>query len=168
MIIIGFGANLDGAHGAPEETFQHALEAIMKRGIRIVGTSSVWKTSPVDTDEAQDWYTNAVIAVETEAAAEELLAILLDIETEFGRIRTTRNAARSIDLDLICYHDEIINVDDTLIVPHPRMHERGFVLLPLKEIAPDWTHPVGEWTIDELIERLPADQLAEKPEEQRA
>lgn len=162
MIVIGFGANLSGRYGAPEETFQHALAALSAQGISVLQSSSLWKTSPVGTADEQDWYTNAVIEVETAKSGMDILTILLDIEAEFGRVRSIRNAARSIDLDLICYHDEIMDDQDRLVVPHPRMHERGFVLLPLQEIAPEWVHPVSGVAIEALVSQLPDDQQAER------
>lgn len=168
MIVIAFGANMDGVHGAPHKTFQKALEALKQAGLRVEHCSSLWDTSPVGTDEAQPRYTNAVFSVETDLAPKELLNLLMEVEANFGRKRTTRNAPRSIDLDLICYHDLVLNEGDDLILPHPRMEGRAFVLLPLQDIAPDWRHPVSDIALSELIAALPKDQEARKLEDAAA
>ncbi len=88
------------------------------------------------------------------------LAALHQIEREFGRVRGVRNAARAIDLDLIAYGDKVTRGETVPLLPHPRMHERAFVLLPLREIAPRWYHPFLGRTVDQLIERLPRNQVA--------
>ena len=94
-----------------------------------------------------------------------MFGILQDIETKFGRIRTTKNEARTLDLDLIAYADMVTGweygTDSNLILPHPRMNERGFVLLPLQEICPNWYHPVLNISLDELIAKLdPSQQIS--------
>ena len=98
--------------------------------------------------------------MEIDLPADELLTLMLGIEADFGRVRTSRNAPRILDLDLIAYHDRVIKQDDFLIVPHPRMHERGFVLNPLREIAKNWVHPVSGLSIEALVATLPAGQEA--------
>ncbi len=171
MIFIAFGANLPGQAGQPQDTYEAALAAMEKAGIHITARSSLWQTAPVDVPDEQPDYTNAVVAVETELPPQALLETLLAIEQEFGRVRTFKNAAKSIDLDLIAYEGQVLGDPDRpekLIVPHPRMHGRAFVLLPLKEIAPNWTHPVSEKTLNDLIRALPADQRAEKLEDRDA
>lgn len=161
MIIIGFGANLDSKHGNPTETYEHVLLQLSENNIQIVNTSSLWSTSPVGTQEDQPWYTNAVISVETDKSPQDLLACLLAIEKQIGRERLYRNAPRVVDLDLLDYNGELINSDD-LILPHPRMHERLFVLEPLKEINPDWSHPVTGRSLEDLRGDIPDDQKIEK------
>ncbi len=160
MILIAYGANLPGRFGQPWETYGVAKDALTKNGIRILAESSLWETSPVGTPDEQPWYTNAVLSVDTALPAQALLEALLAIEQAFGRVRTFRNAAKTIDLDLIAYRDQIIGNEPHLIVPHPRMHERAFVLKPLEEIAPDWTHPLTGYSLSQLIKNLPADQEA--------
>lgn len=160
MILVAFGANLPGRHGAPTQTFQAALSALEDNGVHVVQTSSLWETSPVGTPDEQPWYVNAVLEVETDLMPRALLELLLSVETQFGRVRTFKNAAKSIDLDLIAYHDEIIREGETLIVPHPRMDGRAFVLLPMQEIASDWVHPASGKNLSDLIAVLPEDQEA--------
>ena len=126
--------------------------------MEIVKASRVWLTAPVPASD-QPWYHNQIIEVETKLSPIALLEALQNIEKNFGRVRAARNAPRVIDLDLIAYHDEILDRPE-LIVPHPRMHERAFVLLPLQEIAPGWTHPVSGTALATLIGALPADQEA--------
>lgn len=165
MIFIAFGANLPGKAGVPQNTYEAALEAMEAAGIHIAARSSLWQTSPVGVPDEQPDYINAVISVKTELPPQALLESLLAIEQDFGRVRTFKNAAKSIDLDLIAYDDKILgdtNKPEELIVPHPRMQERAFVLLPLQEIAPDWVHPLSKKALKELIEALPADQEARK------
>ena len=164
MIYIALGANLPSRFGTPAETLQAAKAAMVQAGIKIVAESSVWLTAPVPYDPNVPDYHNSVIAIETDLMAEALLELLLSVEADFGRVRTFKNAPRLLDLDLIAYHDEIIRKREKLIVPHPRMDDRAFVILPLQEIAPDWVHPVAQKTVNELVLALPEDQEAQKLE----
>jgi len=109
----------------------------------------------------QPWFVNGVVAVETFLPPAELLGLLHDVEAEFGRTRNIRNEARILDLDLIAYDDRIMNEPNSLILPHPRLHERVFVLLPLADIDPTWHHPITGAAVADLIDALPAGQQAE-------
>ena len=160
MILIALGANLPSRYGTPEDTLKAAIEAMQARGIDVVAQSSVWLTAPVPVSD-QPWFRNAVIRVETSLKTRELMRVLHDVEAEFGRVRMKRNEARVLDLDLLAYNDEIIN-EDGFIVPHPRMHDRAFVLKPLQEVGEGWKHPVLQRFIDDLISNLPKDQEIEK------
>lgn len=157
MIYIALGANLSGRFEGPEFALREAARVLSGRSIDIAGRSGLWLSAPVPASD-QPWYRNAVIAARTEAEPMELLHILQDVEADFGRVRTVRNAPRVLDLDLIAYHDRIIREGEDLIVPHPRMHERGFVLRPLAQLDPGWVHPVSGRRIDDLIATLPAGQ----------
>jgi 2-amino-4-hydroxy-6-hydroxymethyldihydropteridine diphosphokinase len=108
----------------------------------------------------QPWYVNAVAAIETDLTPEQLLALLHEVEAEFGRVRGLVNAPRLIDLDLLAYGREIRG-EGAPILPHPRLHQRAFVLRPLFDIAPDWVHPLSRMTLAEMIEDLPQDQTIE-------
>ena len=158
MIIIAYGANLPSHAGAPQETFAAAKGALQACGIIVTAESSLWETAPVGTDGGQPWYINAVLAVETDLLPLDLLKTMGAVEAQFGRIRTIKNAARPIDLDFIDYDGRIISDAPGLILPHPRMHERAFVLKPLEEIAPNWVHPVSGLALAQLIHDLPTDQ----------
>ncbi|MCC6598933.1 MAG: 2-amino-4-hydroxy-6-hydroxymethyldihydropteridine diphosphokinase [Alphaproteobacteria bacterium] len=155
MIIIGLGANLPSRFGGPDETLAAAKEKIENFDIRIVKSSRVWVTAPVPASD-QPLYRNAVLVVETPLAPEALIEVLQGIERDFGRVHAERNAARLLDLDVLAYNDFIME-DEALTLPHPRMHERGFVLRPLHEIAPGWVHPVLGVGLEALIARLPAE-----------
>ncbi|MDD3444951.1 MAG: 2-amino-4-hydroxy-6-hydroxymethyldihydropteridine diphosphokinase [Zavarzinia sp.] len=138
-----------------------AREALEMRGdMRIRAASRLWETAPVPVSD-QPWYVNAVFRVETELSPTEMLAALHEIEAAFGRVRRERWEARVLDLDLLSYGDLIIDGDQLreLVLPHPRMAERAFVLLPLAEIAPDWRHPGTGVAIADLVAGLPSDQL---------
>lgn len=165
MILIALGANLPSQFGTPAQTIEKAYEALEEKGICIIAKSRIWLTAPVPFDPDQDWYHNSVIAVETGLNAHDLLDLMLGIEKEFGRVRTIKNAPRLLDLDLIAYHDEIIKDGDRLIVPHPRMHERLFVLKPLEDISDNWSHPVSGQTISKMLHDIPKDQEAKPLEE---
>lgn len=158
MILIGLGSNLTSVHGDSRATIDAALNHLAAVGINVIAQSSYWKTAPVPISD-QNWYVNAVIKVETTLAPDQLLAKLHEIEAEFGRVRKLRNEARPIDLDLLDYNG-LISTDSALMLPHPRMHERAFVLLPLQEIAPEWVHPASHETIPALISVLPPEQAA--------
>lgn len=164
MILIALGANLPGPHGGPRDTILAAHGALAGCNARILTSSRIWLTAPVPVSD-QPWYHNQVVAVETDLKPLALLETLQDIERAFGRQqRAERNAARILDLDLIAYHDEIVDRPE-LIIPHPRAHERAFVLLPLREIAPEWVHPVLKTPLPVLLAALPEGQEVNAPEE---
>ena len=105
----------------------------------------------------QPWYVNGVAEVATALDPTALLAVLHEIEREFGRERRELNAARVMDLDIVAY-GRLVRTDPPPILPHPRMADRAFVLLPLQEIASGWVHPVLGLSVEELVARLPAGQ----------
>jgi 2-amino-4-hydroxy-6-hydroxymethyldihydropteridine diphosphokinase len=133
---VGIGANLGDARA-------NVLDAIGRLsrlpGARLVQASSLYRTAPIDS--SGDDYVNAVAALDTELGAHALLQALFAIEQAHGRERPYRNAPRTLDLDLLLYGDDIIDDAPTLIVPHPRMHERAFVLAPLADVAPGLVIP---------------------------
>lgn len=160
LIFIGLGANLPSAEfGAPRKTLEAAITAMEARTIAVAARSSFYETAPVPESD-QPWFVNSVVRVETELKPPELLDVLLEIEVRFGRRRSARNAPRVLDLDLLAYGTILTGPDAYPVLPHPRMHERAFVLLPLAEIAPDWRHPGNLMSVAELIERLPTGQTA--------
>jgi len=135
LAYVGSGANLGDAR-ANERDALARLDAYP--GCRLHAASGCWRTAPVDS--SGDDYINAVAAVDTELDPHALLAALMDIERAHGRERPYRNAPRTLDLDLLLVGDAVIDTP-TLVMPHPRMHERAFVLAPLLEIAPDIVIP---------------------------
>ncbi len=153
MIGIALGANLPSRFGEPVGTLQAAKAALLERGVAVTNESRTYLTEPVPKSD-DPWYHNEVVAVETVLGPEDLLAMLHAIEAEFGRVRTVKNAPRLLDLDLISYHDVIVE-SEVVTVPHPRMHTRAFVLYPLQEIAPTWVHPVSQTPVSDLIAALP-------------
>lgn len=162
-ILIAFGANLPTEeYGAPAQTLKAALQRLSRDGdISIDLVSSFYETAPVPISD-QPWYVNGVARISTGLSAHDLLERLHEVEAEFGRVRRERNAARVIDLDLIAYGRELVCEEGGIQVPHPRMAERAFVLLPLRDVARDWVHPVLGRTVDDLVAGLPADQQIRK------
>jgi len=136
LAYIGLGANL----GQPDRQVRTALAALATvPGTRLLAASSLYRSAPLGVPE-QPEFTNAVAAIETTLGARPLLEALLAIEARFGRTRESAGAARTLDLDLLLYGERTIE-EPGLVVPHPRMHERAFVLVPLLEIAPDASIP---------------------------
>lgn len=158
MILLGLGANLPHpAYGPPRETLEAALAAIEAAGA-IVARRSPWFRTPPWPPSDQPWYVNGVAQLETDLKPGSLMTLLHGVEREFGRTRGRRNEARVLDLDLLAYGERISAPGEQPELPHPRLADRGFVLLPLASIAPDWRHPVSGETLAVLIERLPASE----------
>ena len=158
MILIGLGANLPSAVGGPQQTLEAALARIEAAGVHIVAHSRWYRTAPVPVSD-QPWFVNGVARVETVLDPPALLRVLRGVEREFGRRRTVPNAARTLDLDIIDYDNRVEDTPE-LILPHPRVQDRAFVLLPLAEVAPEWRHPTLGQTVKILISALPAAQKA--------
>jgi 2-amino-4-hydroxy-6-hydroxymethyldihydropteridine diphosphokinase len=157
-ILIAVGANLPSPEfGLPRGTCEAALKELSQRRLHIVRRSRWFETAPIPASD-QPWYVNGVAAVATDLSPEDLLTLLHDVERRFGRQRRELNAARILDLDIAAYGDLVRN-DPPPILPHPRMHERAFVLLPLADVAPDWRHPADGRPLSELIRALPPGQL---------
>ena len=165
MIYIGLGANLPSRFGGPEETIYKAYEELERNDLKIVKRSHIWFTAPVPFHPDHPWYRNSVVAVSTQKTPLSLMRTLLQIESDLGRVRIHKNAPRKIDLDLLSY-DSLCAKTPDLTVPHARMHERAFVLNPLKEIDPDWRHPETGEHIDDLLARVPSEQQATRQQEQ--
>jgi 2-amino-4-hydroxy-6-hydroxymethyldihydropteridine diphosphokinase len=134
-VFIGLGSNL----GEREETIAQGLRALTARGFQIVRRSALYLTEPVD-GPPQDWYVNAVAEGRTALAPEALLGACQEVELALGRVRAERNGPRTLDLDLLLYGD-LVRDDPSLTLPHPRLHERRFVLVPLCELAERRVHP---------------------------
>jgi 2-amino-4-hydroxy-6-hydroxymethyldihydropteridine diphosphokinase len=151
-IFIALGANLPSAdYGSPRATLEAALSLLAREGIAILRRSSWWQTGPQPASEQPD-FINGMIEVETALSPVELLAALHRVESACGRVRQQRWEARVLDLDLIDYRGEQqIGAGVTPVLPHPRLSERLFVLVPLQEIAPDWRHPDSGIALPELI-----------------
>lgn len=160
VILIALGANLPSrAYGSPLQTCEAALAALAARGVRIVRRSRWYESEPVPPSD-QPPFVNGVAQVATDLPPAELLALLHRIERDFGRTRRQRNEARVIDLDLLAYDDRVSAAGEKPELPHPRLTERAFVLLPLAELAPDWRHPVSGRTAADLAADLPPGQVA--------
>ncbi|MFQ5783460.1 MAG: 2-amino-4-hydroxy-6-hydroxymethyldihydropteridine diphosphokinase [Alphaproteobacteria bacterium] len=155
-ILIGLGANLPSAHGTPRETCEAALAALDAAGVRILRRSRWYRSAPVP-PSSQPWFVNGVAALETTLDPAALLALLLDIEHRFGRVREARWEARRLDLDLLDYRGQLRAAPPPEL-PHPRLAERAFVLLPLAEVAPAWRHPRLGMPLEALIAALPEGQ----------
>ncbi len=165
MILIAIGANLHSPrHGPPLATCEAALNAISEAGVRVLGRSRWYESAPVG-NASQPWYVNGVAAVETEMNPADLLDFLHTIEAAFGRRRGQPNAARIIDLDLLAFGDTVSEERGGLSLPHPRMHQRAFVLLPLAELCPHWIHPMSHKSVGQLLAALPPGQIALPMEE---
>ncbi len=172
MILIALGANLSNpAIGSPREACEQALASLSRADVKVVARSRWYRSAPVPQSDQPD-YINGVASVSCARAPAELLALLHEIEAELGRTRNRVNEARVIDLDLLAHGDQIVGWPFSpqsnhsanhsaeqvravaLTLPHPRLHDRAFVLLPLRDVAPDWRHPVTGQDIGAMIDAI--------------
>ena len=156
MKLIALGANLPWRGLTPQETLTAALGRLAAAGVRVVRQSSWYRSAPVPPSGQPD-FVNGAALVETGLNPGELLTQLHAVEAAFARARGVLNAARTIDLDLLDVDGEVST--GWPVLPHPRLHQRLFVLLPLQEIVPAWRHPTTRLTLDEMIASAPGDQV---------
>ena len=175
---VAFGANLASGEFSPRQNVLAAIETLRERTGGTIRSSRLWRTPAFPPGAGPD-FVNAVVALEWEGSPRDLLALLHEIEEQFGRRRNARWEARIMDLDLLAFGNEVLPDREEflrwaempaekaagvtpvrLVLPHPRMAERGFVLAPLAEVAPDWRHPVFGGTVAEMLADLPAEALA--------
>lgn len=169
--LIAIGSNLPGMAGNPFRVCNSALDACESPDVRILRRAR-WRRSPAFPPGSGPEFVNGAALVETTLSASDLLSRLHDVEAEMGRVRRVRWGPRVCDIDLIAYGDlvapdsetvsRLMQTDatagvapDQMILPHPRMHERAFVLAPLADVAPDWRHPVTKLTVGEMLASLP-------------
>ena len=158
-IIVGLGSNLpDPRLGPPRAILDAALDALPGHGVTVLGRSRWWESAPVPASD-QPWFVNGVALVDSALGPAALLAALHAVEREFGRQRRVVNEARPLDLDLLAYGDRVDAGPAPPILPHPRLAQRAFVLLPLAELLPDWRHPATGETLTRLIAALPPGQV---------
>jgi 2-amino-4-hydroxy-6-hydroxymethyldihydropteridine diphosphokinase len=147
---LGLGSNV----GDREANLRGAVERLAAAGMRVLRTSPIYETEPVDYT-AQRWFLNQVVEIETGLFPLQLLARTSRIEREMGRARTVPKGPRTIDIDILLFGKTVMRTAQ-LEIPHPRMGERRFVLAPLADLAPDLRHPATRQTVREMLEAAPA------------
>jgi 2-amino-4-hydroxy-6-hydroxymethyldihydropteridine diphosphokinase len=152
MILIALGSNISGPWGSPEQSVQHAMQALNRDGLKLLGASRLLLTAPFGRPN-QPPFVNAVARIETHLPPIALLQRLQAIERMAGRRRAIRWGPRTLDLDVIDYHG-LIRSSGKLILPHPGIPERIFVLKPIAELAGEWRHPANHLSAQEMLRKL--------------
>lgn len=152
VVFIGFGSNVGDRKDFCDRTL--ALLSLLPSS-EVTGVSSLYETEPVEdgAHPGREWFLNGVVRLETDLAPRRLLDICREVEKALGRDLDHRDGPRTLDLDILFYGSRIIDEPD-LVVPHPRLHLRRFVLTPLVEIEPEWKHPVLLKTVKDLLDHL--------------
>jgi len=151
-VYLSFGANL----GKPREQIEQGIMALNDQGVNVIDRSSWFETEPVHMAD-QPWFLNLVARAETSLDPYELLTVCQRVEAQVGRVPSVRFGPRHLDIDILLYADRCIESDE-LTIPHPRMGERRFVLIPLVEIAPNLRDPVLNQPYAETLSRLDEDK----------
>ncbi len=170
-VYVALGANqpahYKGETVAPAQTFLLAIGCLQRSGVNVISASNLWQSPAWPDPHTQPPYVNAVVEIESALDPLALLHLLKQTEAAFGRTASARNAPRPLDLDILDYHGQVINYDgrtksqgETLTLPHPRMLERPFVLMPLAEIAPHWADPIKKRAITDWTARLALKDVA--------
>lgn len=152
MILIALGSNISGPWGTPQQSVQHALQALNRDGLRLVDASRLLLTAPFGKPN-QPPFVNAVAHIETHLAPLALLQKLHAIEKQAGRRRKARWGPRTLDLDIIDYHGLVMSTEE-LVLPHPGISERIFVLKPISELAVRWRHPTSHLSAQAMLRKL--------------
>ena len=156
MILIALGSNMTGPWGLPAETLDRAVDEIAANGADVLARSSWIETKPYGISD-QPAFVNGVIDIKTTTSPEELLVMLHGIEIAAGRIRREKWGPRTLDLDIIAYEDVVMEGAGNslnLTLPHNDLHNRSFVLLPVRELNPAWQHPVSGKTVTQMLDEL--------------
>ena len=156
-VYLSLGSNV----GDREENLREAIRRLGTMG-KVAKVSAFYETEPVEYP-AQPWFLNCALQLETEKMPRQLLKAILGVEQGMGRRRMRKKGPRNIDIDILLFGSSVLDTAE-LVIPHPAMHERRFVLEPLAEIAPDARHPVFKRTIRELRDALPPGQAVKHPD----
>ncbi|WP_171130560.1 MULTISPECIES: 2-amino-4-hydroxy-6-hydroxymethyldihydropteridine diphosphokinase [unclassified Ruegeria] len=176
--VVALGANLSLRSQSPEMTLERAVDAMETSGLVIRARSRFYKTPCFPAGSGPD-YVNAAVLVGSELPSRSVLDILHEIENRFGRQRQQRWGMRTLDLDMVCCGDQVSpslkeynhwrllpsteqmkSAPEQLILPHPRLQDRAFVLVPMADILPDWTHPVLGQTVRQMLDNLPDEDIS--------
>ena len=152
MIYLNIGSNLPSKEGGRENNILKAITYLKKLKLNLIKISSLYET-PSYPNNLDPKFINLCVKLESDLKASELLNEMKKIEKKLGRTRIKKNEPRTCDIDIIDFNGEIIR-NDELVVPHPRLHQRNFVIYPLKEIEPNWFHPIFNKNIDSLFQEL--------------
>ncbi|MEL7257228.1 MAG: 2-amino-4-hydroxy-6-hydroxymethyldihydropteridine diphosphokinase [Pseudomonadota bacterium] len=177
--LIALGGNIPTFEGGPDHTLKQGLTSLARREVEVEDVSRFYATPCFPKGAGPD-YVNAAAVLMSDHTPEMLMQVLHEVEAEFGRAREQRWGQRTLDLDLLAVGDQVLPnlktheiwrglsledqmqmAPDRLVVPHPRLHERAFVLVPLADIAPDWHHPILGLSVHEMLAELPPDDVAE-------
>ncbi len=157
MKIIALGSNIPFLDMSPIKIIEASYETLEKYSIQILKKSYIYQSEAFP-NKSDPLFYNAALSVETNLHPNELLEIILKIEKIFGRERNERNSPRTLDIDIICFDNLVLNKKN-LIIPHPALHLRPFVILPIRDLDTNWKHPVFLKTITEIIDKFEPNEL---------